>query len=430
MPLIERLQQHRPSVATRSGWLAFQLGLFLLASSLLLAVIPLFWALLEGTRHHRPRWWRDRVNLWLVAVAVLMTCAAPFARSGWLAWPGLVNWLPFFWGFWGFQPYLMTPAARRRITQVLVAGTVPVVVTGLGQLLLGWSGPWEVLNRLVIWHMDPGGLPPGRLSGLFDYANVAAAWLAFSWPLLLAVAVSIGRQWWGRWSWKQPTVLLLVVSQLAALYLTDSRNAWGAAVVAVPLVLGPARWIWLLPVLLLLLLPVLLAVLPGIPELLQLPARAIVPEAIWSRLSDLAFSERPLASTRLGQWSVAVSLVADRPWLGWGAAAFSLVYPERAGVWHGHPHNLPLELAISFGLPAALMIVGLVVWLLVRSLQRGMFGADPFERGWWTAFVILALLHATDLPLYSGQINVVGWILLAGLRTAAWPRPSGLRPDV
>ena len=123
-------------------------------------------------------------------------------------------------------------------------------------------------------------------------------------------------------------MLLLLVSQLAALYLTDSRNAWGAAVVAVPLVLGPARWIWLLPVLLLLLLPLLLAVLPGIPELLQLPARAIVPEAIWGRLSDLAFSERPLASTRLGQWSVAVSLVADRPWLGWGAAAFSLVYPS------------------------------------------------------------------------------------------------------
>ena len=135
----------------------------------------------------------------------------------------------------------------------------------------------------------------------------------------------------------------LLISQLSALYLTDSRNAWGAAVVAVPLVLGPARWIWLLPVLLLLLLPVLPAVLPGIPELLQLPARAIVLEAIWGRLSDLAFSERPLASTCLGHRSVAVSLVADRPWLGWGAAAFSLVYPERAGVWHGHPHNLPLS---------------------------------------------------------------------------------------
>ena len=207
--------------------------------------------------------------------------------------------------------------------------------------------------------------------------------------LLLAVAVSIGRQWWGRWSWKQPTVLLLLISQLAALYLTDSRNAWGAAVVAVPLVLGPACWIWLLPVLLLVLLPVLLAVLPGIPELLQLPARAIVPEAIWGRLSDLAFSERPLASTRLGQWSVAVSLwLIARGWLE--RAAFSLVYPERAGVWHGHPHNLPLELAISFGLPAALMLVGLALWL-VRSLQRGMFGPDPFERGWWTAFVILAV---------------------------------------
>ena len=140
-------------------------------------------------------------------------------------------------------------------------------------------GPWWSAAGSPLW--------------LFDYANVAAAWLAFSWPLLLAVAVSIGRQWWGRWSWKQPTVLLLLVSQLAALYLTDSRNAWGAAVVAVPLVLGPARWIWLLPVLLLLLLPVLLAVLPGIPELLQLPARAIVPEAIWGRLSIWPLANGP-----------------------------------------------------------------------------------------------------------------------------------------
>ena len=38
-----------------------------------------------------------------------------------LAWVGLFNWLPFFWAFWGFQPYLATAAARRRVALALVA---------------------------------------------------------------------------------------------------------------------------------------------------------------------------------------------------------------------------------------------------------------------------------------------------------------------
>ena len=157
MRLIQRLQQHRPEAASPSGWLAFQLGLLLLASSILLAVIPLFWALLEGTRRGRLPWWGDRLNRCLLVVGVLIVLSAPWAHSGWLAWVGLVNWLPFFWGFWGFQPYMATPAARRRIALVLVAGTVPVVVSGLGQLWFGWSGPWQALGGLVIWHMAPGG---------------------------------------------------------------------------------------------------------------------------------------------------------------------------------------------------------------------------------------------------------------------------------
>ena len=421
MRLIQRLQQHRPEAASPSGWLAFQLGLLLLASSILLAVIPLFWALLEGTRRGRLSWWGDRLNRCLLVVGVLIVFSAPWAHSGWLAWVGLVNWLPFFWGFWGFQPYMATPAARRRIALVLVAGTVPVVVSGLGQLWLGWSGPWQAFGGLVIWHMAPGGHPSGRLSGLFDYANIASAWLAFSWPLLLGAAVAGGRSWLQRWSWRQPTVLLLVLAQLTALYLTDSRNGWGAAVLALPLVLGTASWVWLLPLLLLLALPLLLAVLPGVPELLQLPARALVPDSIWGRLSDLTFSDRPLASTRLGQWGVAATLVAERPWLGWGAAAFTLVYPQRTGVWHGHPHNLPLDLALSHGLPAALLLVGVVLWLLLRSMGRGLLQAGPYERAWWTAVLILVVLHATDLPLYDGRVNVAGWILLAGLRAACWP---------
>lgn len=165
----------------------------------------------------------------------------------------------------------------------------------------------------------------------------------------------------------------------------------------------------------------LVAVVPGVPPLLQDPARTLVPEGIWARLSDTQYaSQRALASTRLSQWGLALQLIAERPWFGWGAAAFSVIYPLRAGKWHGHAHNLPLELAISHGLPAAVLVVALVLLLLVVSLRRGPLAL--FDRSWWTAALVLTVLHATDLPFFDSRLNIAGWILLAGLRASFSPR--------
>lgn len=414
--LRQRLDEERPPGADPLAWRCFQLGLLVLASSALLASALLLVALVRGSRGRGP-WLADRANGVLAAAALLMLLGAIGSRSfasyqPWLAWVGLFNWLPFFWGFWGFQPYLASAAARRRSGLWLVAGSVPVVVTGLAQLWFGWQGPWQILGGLVIWHLKAGGNPEGRLAGLFDYANIAAAWLSLSWPFLLAALL---HSWRRRGAWL--VVLLLAVLQAAALYLTDSRNAWGALLLAVPVVGGPRSWLWLLPLLLLALLPVLLASLPGVPTPLQEPARALVPQAIWGRLNDFnAQGERPLAITRLSQWSTAVGLIAERPWFGWGAAAFSVIYPLRTGFWHGHPHNIAVDLALSHGLPVALLLVGLVLWLLIRAARLGMAAGPVFERAWWAAVLVLVALHATDIPMYDSRVNIAGWILLAGLR--------------
>jgi O-antigen ligase len=333
---------------------------------------------------------------------------------------GLGNWLPLFWGFWGFQPYVSDPRARRRIGLVIAAGTVPVVVTGLGQIWLGWHGPWQILGGAVIWHLKEGGNPTDRLSGLFDYANITAAWLSLSWPLLLAALIACWRRWRERIAgsgWRLLVVLVLVVAQVASMVLTDSRNAWGVMLMAVPLVAGPTSWMWLLPLMALALLPVLLATLPGVPGLLQDPARALVPQSIWGRLNDFNHhGQRKLASLRITQWSVASGLIAERPWLGWGAAAFSVIYPLRTGRWHGHPHNIAVDLAFSHGLPVAILVVLLVLWLYIRGVRQGMLKGPVFERGWWSASFMLAALHATDIPMYDSRINIAGWVLLAGLR--------------
>ena len=402
---------HCPAVASPWGWCLFQGGLLLLPSSVLLASLLFVPALVLGSLRREQSYWSDRWNWPLLAVGGLMVVGCFLADRVDLAWAGLANWLPFFWGFWGFQPYVAEAAARRRAALWLVAGTVPVVVTGLGQLWFGWQGPWQWPGGLVIWFMAPGGEPEGRLSGLFDYANIAAAWLALVWPLMLAALVQPGLN-----RPRRVVVLTLAAALVTALVLTDSRNGWGALVLAVPLVLGPVSWPWLLPLLALALIPVLLAVLPGVPALLQDPARALVPESVWSRLSDSRYAgERALASTRLSQWGVALQLIGERPWLGWGAAAFSVLYPLRSGKWHGHSHNLPLELAVSHGLAVSIAVVGFVLALLVVALRRGRL--DLFDRAWWAAVLVLVVLHGTDMPFFDSRLNIAGWILLAGLRS-------------
>jgi O-antigen ligase len=150
----------------------------------------------------------------------------------------------------------------------------------------------------------------------------------------------------------------------------------------------------------------------------------LVPQSIWGRLNDLNHQgHRKLASLRITQWSVAAGLIAERPWLGWGAAAFSVIYPLRTGRWHGHTHNIAVDLAVTFGLPVALLMVGLVLWLLIRGMRLGMASGPVFERAWWASVLVLAALHASDIPTYDSRLNIAGWILLAGLRCWAF-RPE------
>ncbi|WP_025781171.1 O-antigen ligase family protein [Candidatus Synechococcus spongiarum] len=416
---LSRLQDHCPADAPHWGWVVVQLGLFFLASSVLLGGVLLVVGLVVATwRKGFAAYCKDRMNRLLLLVAGLILVGATQAVSGGFAWLGLF-WLPFFWGFWGWQAYLETPAARRRCSGWLVAGTVPVLITGVGQMTLGWQGPWSMAGDLVIWQMDAGGNPAGRLSGIFGHANITAAWLALTWPLVLAHLLEPPLRWW-----KQSALLILAVLQGLCLWLTASRNGWGSLILAVPLVLaGPRSWALLLPVTLLGLIPVVLAILPvdllGVQEL----ARLVVPDALWQRFAAESFQGRAPGDTRLEMWGFSNQLILERPWLGWGAAAFGMLYPY-FDLGNGHVHNLPLDLAVSFGLPAALLLLAVPIHVLVTAVRHGMATASITDRGWLVAFLSLAGIHATDLPYYDVNINVAGWFLLAGLRAYGLAAPQ------
>ena len=118
------------------GCICFQLGVFFLSSSALISYLFLLVALFDGSLKRRDLYWKEYWNYPLVLVTLLMIFGSFRSHTGWLAWLGLFNWLPFFWCFWGLQPYLKTPESRRKCASLLLLGSFPVLVTGFGQLWL------------------------------------------------------------------------------------------------------------------------------------------------------------------------------------------------------------------------------------------------------------------------------------------------------
>ena len=74
------------------------------------------------------------------------------------------------------------------------------------------------------------------------------------------------------------------------------------------------------------------------------------------------------------------------------------------------------------------LIVIFVLALLLRAVGPALLRGGVFDRGWWTAVLVLVALHATDMPFYDSRINVAGWVLLAGLPAMVRPEPQRALP--
>ena len=116
-----------------------------------------------------------------------------FVETNWdplLSVIGLTNWLPFFWIFWSVQSYVKSSIQRKRVALILISGSFPVLVSGICQYFLNITGPFQTLNGLIIWYQRPIQDPAG-LSGLFNNANYAGAWLSLIFPFSLASCFQI-----------------------------------------------------------------------------------------------------------------------------------------------------------------------------------------------------------------------------------------------
>ena len=79
--------------------------------------------------------------------------------------------------FIGFKHYVNNQQKRKVIAKFFIAGTIPILISCIGQYWFDWYGPFEILNGLIKWFQRPLSPTYQNVTGLFSNPNYAGTWL-------------------------------------------------------------------------------------------------------------------------------------------------------------------------------------------------------------------------------------------------------------
>ena len=404
------------------GYLVFNIGIFLLFSAPALASFFLINSLLISIFTIKKNPLHDKVNLLLILVSFLMvlTCSlyqfnyketytdydsnlstAPFI--------GLLNWIPLFISFIGFQHYLRTKKYRLICGISLMSGSIPILISGFGQYLFNWYGPLEFLNGLIIWYQREN---TSGMTSFFNNPNYAACALSTILPLFYGT-LYVNKNL----KLKKIIILIIILLIIIGIFFTSSRNG----------LLG-------------LLLGTFIFFIPLKSKLFNFGFVSIasffsfnyigkflfnydlVPLNLLKKISFQGFYSDP----RLFIWKNSISYISKKPFLGWGGKSFSYLWNKENTFYLGHSHSIPLEISIQYGLITTLLLSSIIIFILVKSFSLIFLDSDfklksslnesSFDRGWLSACIVILFSNLIDVVYFDIRISVLTWILLAGLR--------------
>lgn len=304
----------------------------------------------------------DRPRAWEVAGYLMLGVAAANALVGWRAVRRCPEWIA-----WGLL-----------VTALGLSILGPLIVTE-SIFSVAWVAPLQRVVRPIT----------GRLGETIN-PNILANILLMALPFALALCLKPG---WARRGWWPALLGLFALWLGLVLVFTESRGAWLALLVIVPLLLG-LRWprlFWLLP--------------------FALIAAAI--GAWWAgpRLFDGMAAGASINGLpeRLEIWLRALYLVEDFPLTGAGLGMFGQVAPFLypyvlipPGITIPDAHNLPLQVGADLGVP------GLVAWTAIVICQAAML-------------ILVLRRRPAPLPwaLAAGSLAATAGLFAAGVFSAA-----------
>lgn len=408
------------------GYYLFYLGIFFIPTTLFIGSIFLIISFILSSHSSPKNYFKDRWNIPFFIGGVLISISAFLhnfllnnpAGNLWnsnLSYLGLFNWIPLFWIFWASQKYLVSNDDRKRFSLVLLAGSVPILIAGFAQNYFEIYGPFRTLYGLIVWYQREI-INPAGVSSIFNNANYAGSWLSIILPFSIAFFLDITKL-----NIKKVVSIIFLSSISWSILLTNSRSAWGSFLASLPIVIGLNSLRWLIPLLVLVAIIVSFTTMPLFTSNLQEILREIIPNKIWMEFSYLGFQSMDVS--RFGIWNNALTNITNSPFFGYGGGSFSAIYESQSSFWKGHAHNLPLELAFSYGVPSAIIIFAPIVVLLVISFKKIFLEQlakdqklDFISKAWWASIFILFLSQQIDVHYFDGRISIIFWILLAGTK--------------
>ncbi|WNO05501.1 PglL family O-oligosaccharyltransferase [Rhodoferax mekongensis] len=139
------------------------------------------------------------------------------------------------------------------------------------------------------------------------------------------------------------------------------------------------------------------------------------------------FGEDAGSQSRTVLWANVLELIREKPWLGWGwgelkFAHFMQPYAgERFNDILDNAHNLPLHLAVTLGVPAAVMLCGTALVLTLRA--RPWREASATRQLAWGVLLVLAVHSLLEYPLWYAPFQVAAVLavgMLCGRRLLRW----------
>ena len=406
------------------GFASFYIGLFLLPAVFSFSVIFLIIALFYGIFSYKKDFIKDKWNITLCFSTLLLITSSFLhslgdfgSNSDWeksLSWIGLMNWIPMFLCFWGFQIYLKSADDRKRCFSYLVAGSFPILASGIAQSFFGIYGPFKALGGLIIWYQRPiNGFT--ELSAVFSNRNYAGSWFNIIFPFCVVCLIQNRKN-----IYKTFITFPLTVITFTSIVLTTSRAAWGGLFISIPLLIGLKSFIWLIPILILSFILIASTIYPIFGETIQLFLQTYIhiPQTINNKLTQIGF-EGNIA--RLDIWNDAIQVIKNNPIFGTGSGSFPYILKESNKFVYWHTHNLPIEIALSYGLPVALILVTFTIILTFFSFKTIYFDKKYSseilsERAWITSLTIIVISQLVDIQYFDGRISIISWIFLSGMR--------------
>ena len=441
------IKRRRVKSLIEIGELCFLVGIFFLATAPFISLIFLLPSLIIGTFKREDKYLKDKWNYPFILVSLLMilSCIINYQQINNFEYEknstfiSLLNWIPFFWCFWGFQPYLKTTEKRKRCLLLILSGSFPVILTGLGQYFFKWYGPFSFLNGLVIWFQRPTISGAEGLTGLFNNQNYAGTWLS------MIFYISLGFFCF-RETGKEKRIFALILTFLLGIttFLTYSRNAILSLIIGVAFFLRSKKlliFIFLLisSALLFTFLSSQISACHNFDKQTYLESenifvfqklteftKKIIPHGLFVKIQNLLLHDGFKSSPRFIIWDETIKLISERKLFGWGGGSFPALFNEKNLIYFRvqHTHNLPLELAFNYGIPSALIIITSLLFLTFKNfaihfkLKNNLkfTKENLFDATWITTISIFLFSHIFDVTYYDARISVLAWILFSGMR--------------